>query len=115
LPSGVDCLGVLPGPHQIADACLILVSEPELRLLHASCTDEAVLDASCKVGGFGVGAREQDVICPVEEVGEEGQRGPVVHGFAVSGTDPAVRVVRGQGALVATAEAGARRPLPTGW
>ena len=54
--------------------------------------------------GFGVGACQQDGVSPGEEVGQEGQRGLVVHGLAVPGTDPAVRVVRGQGALVAAAE-----------
>ncbi len=104
LPVGVDRLGVLPGPHEVTDACLVAVGELELWLLHASCTDELVLDASCKVGGFGVGASQQDGVLAFEEVGQERQRGLVVHGFAVSGTDPAVRVVRGQGGLVAAAE-----------
>lgn len=91
-------------PHEVADTCPVLVGELELWVLHASCTDERVLDASCKVGGFGVGAGQQDGIFPVEEVGQKSHGGFVVHGLAVSGTDPAVRVVGGQGARVAAAE-----------
>jgi len=104
LASGVDRLVVLPGPHEVAGACLVAVGELELGLLHASCTDELVLDAACKIGGFGVGAGQQDGVFAVEEVGQEGHGGLVVHGFAVSGADPAVHIVGGHGGLVATAE-----------
>jgi hypothetical protein len=104
LPCGVDRLGVFPGPHEVTDARPVAAGELEPRLLNASCTDELVLDAPCKIGGFGVGAAQQDGVLSGEEVSQEPRRGFVVHGLAVPGTDPAVRVVGGQDALVAAAE-----------
>jgi hypothetical protein len=104
LTASVDRPGVLPGTYEVADPCPVAVREIKPWRLHAACTDELVLDASCEVGRFSVGASEQDRVFSVEEVGEEPHRGFVVHGFAVPGTDPAVRVVCGYGGLVSAAE-----------
>jgi hypothetical protein len=86
--AGVD-LGVEAGADQVADAGMVAVRQGGLRRPHAADLGELGLDAAGEVGGFGVGAGEQQHVLAAQVVGEPHRGRAVAGGFVVGAADAA--------------------------